>query len=94
MYLIYAYLIPTLSFAGDTGHAVVDLIGTPPFDFEWRRYELVWDTKHKRHSKGKVLESHMVHGIESHRYYISTSQAGTIEVRHREIPVEQLTLDI
>lgn len=24
----------------------------------------------------------MVHGIESHRYYISTSQAGTIEVNN------------
>ncbi|CAO3696453.1 unnamed protein product [Umbelopsis ramanniana] len=79
---------------GDSGQAVVDLIGTPPFDFEWRRYELVWDSKHKRHSKGKVLESHMVHGIESHRYYISTSQAGTIEVvsvkdRHCQYPRSQ-----
>ncbi|KAM3578510.1 hypothetical protein VKS41_004564 [Umbelopsis sp. WA50703] len=65
---------------GDTSQAVVDLIGTPPFDFEWRRYELVWDSKHKRHSKGKVMESHMVHGIESHRYYISISEPGTIEI--------------
>ena len=60
----------------------MDLIGTPPFDFEWRRYELVWDSRHKRHSKGKVLESQMVHGIESHRYYITTSEAGTIEVMY------------
>lgn len=77
----FMYVSKTL-LIGDTGQAVVDLIGTPPFDFEWRRYELVWDSKHKRHSKGKVLESHMVHGIESHRYYISTSQAGTIEVTY------------
>jgi hypothetical protein len=27
----------------------------------------------------------MVHGIESHRYYISTSQAGTIEVNNKPI---------
>jgi hypothetical protein len=27
----------------------------------------------------------MVHGIESHRYYISTSQAGTIEVNDKPV---------
>jgi nucleoporin POM152 len=62
--------------------AVVDLVGTPPFDFEWHRYKLVWDQNKKRHYKGEVLESHNVYGIEEHRYYINTSVEGIIEVSH------------
>ena len=60
--------------------AVVDLVGTPPFDFEWRRSRLIWDHKNNRHYKGEVLESHVVTGIQEHRYYINTSVEGIIEV--------------
>ncbi|KAF7728475.1 hypothetical protein EC973_006028 [Apophysomyces ossiformis] len=65
---------------GDMVQAVVDLIGTPPFDFEWQRSELIWDQQNKRHFKGRVLESHVVQGVEGHRYYINTSTEGVIEV--------------
>lgn len=60
--------------------AVVDLIGTPPFDFEWRRSELIWDEQRKRHFKGKVLESHLVYDVQEHQYVINTSVEGIIEV--------------
>lgn len=60
--------------------AVVDLIGTPPFDFEWQRSEAIWDSHKKRFFKGAVLESHTVHNVYEHRYYINTSTEGIIEV--------------
>lgn len=60
--------------------AVVDLIGTPPFDFEWRRSELIWDEQRKRHFKGKALESHLVYDVQEHQYVINTSVEGIIEV--------------
>ncbi|KAI8973029.1 hypothetical protein BDB01DRAFT_749580 [Pilobolus umbonatus] len=66
---------------GDMVQAEVDLIGTPPFDFEWRRSELVWDTQHNRHYKGSVLESHAVYNVQEHKYYINTSVEGIIEVK-------------
>ncbi|KAG0797154.1 hypothetical protein G6F22_004612 [Rhizopus arrhizus] len=65
---------------GDMVQAVVDLIGTPPFDFEWRRSELIWDQSKKRHYKGKVLESHLVYDVQEHQYHINTSVEGIIEV--------------
>ncbi|OBZ91822.1 hypothetical protein A0J61_00138 [Choanephora cucurbitarum] len=65
---------------GDMVQAVVDLVGTPPFDFEWRRSRLIWDHKNNRHYKGEVLESHVVTGIQEHRYYINTSVEGIIEI--------------
>lgn len=68
---------------GDMVQAVVDLVGTPPFDFEWRRSRLIWDKTNQRHYKGEVLESHMVYGVQEHRYYINTSVEGVIEVRKR-----------
>lgn len=67
---------------GDMVQAVVDLIGTPPFDFEWRRSRLIWDTANKRHYKGEVLESHTVYNVTEHRYLINTSVEGIIEVSH------------
>lgn len=60
--------------------AIVDLIGTPPFEFEWVRSEAIYDNKKKTHRKGRVLESHVITSIMSHRYSIFTSQEGTIEV--------------
>jgi nucleoporin POM152 len=69
---------------GDTVQAVVELVGTPPFEFEWRRSRLIWDQNNKRHYKGEVLESHMVYGVEEHRYYINTSVEGIIEVRWKK----------
>ncbi|KAI9267839.1 hypothetical protein BY458DRAFT_556205 [Sporodiniella umbellata] len=65
---------------GDMVQAVVDLIGTPPFEFEWRRSELIWDATNKRHYKGKVLESHMVYNVQEHQYFINTSVEGVIEI--------------
>ncbi|CEI90593.1 hypothetical protein RMCBS344292_04914 [Rhizopus microsporus] len=65
---------------GDMVQAVVDLIGTPPFDFEWRRSELIWDEQRKRHFKGKALESHLVYDVQEHQYVINTSVEGIIEV--------------
>lgn len=65
---------------GDMVQAVVDLVGTPPFDFEWRRSRLIWDQPNQRHYKGEVLESHMVYNVEEHRYLINTSVEGIIEV--------------
>lgn len=65
---------------GDMVQAVVDLVGEPPFDFEWRRSRLVWDSANQRHYKGEVLESHMVYGVEEHRYLINTSVEGIIEI--------------
>ncbi|KAI8344547.1 hypothetical protein BC941DRAFT_387222 [Chlamydoabsidia padenii] len=65
---------------GDMVQAVVDLIGTPPFDFEWQRSELIWDHAKKHHYKGRVLESHVVHGVQEHKYFINTSIEGIIEV--------------
>ncbi|KAI8979759.1 hypothetical protein BDF20DRAFT_835729 [Mycotypha africana] len=65
---------------GDMVQAVVDLYGTPPFDFEWRRSRLIWDEKNKKHYKGEVLESHNVYGVQEHRYYINTSVEGIIEI--------------
>ncbi|KAG0181849.1 hypothetical protein DFQ28_005079 [Apophysomyces sp. BC1034] len=65
---------------GDMVQAVVDLVGTPPFDFEWQRSELIWDQQNKRHFKGRVLENHVVQGVDGHRYYINTSTEGVIEV--------------
>jgi nucleoporin POM152 len=67
---------------GDMVQAVVDLVGTPPFDFEWQRSELIWDYAKKHHYKGRVLESHVVHGVQEHRYLINTSIEGIIEVSH------------
>ncbi|KAI9476070.1 MAG: hypothetical protein EXX96DRAFT_527054 [Benjaminiella poitrasii] len=65
---------------GDMVQATVDLVGTPPFDFEWRRSRLVWDRVNKRHYKGEVLESHIVTGLLEHRYLINTSVEGIIEI--------------
>ncbi|KAI7868786.1 hypothetical protein BDF14DRAFT_1790894 [Spinellus fusiger] len=65
---------------GDMVQAVVDLVGTPPFSFVWQRSEVVWDTKRKRHFKGKVLESHSVQDIEEYQYLINTSTEGIIEI--------------
>ncbi|KAI8098635.1 uncharacterized protein BX664DRAFT_319225 [Halteromyces radiatus] len=65
---------------GDMVQAVVDLVGTPPFDFEWQRSELVWDHARKHHYKGRVLESHVVHGVNEYQYHINTSIEGVIEV--------------
>lgn len=65
---------------GDMVQAVVDLVGVPPFDFEWRRSRLIWDGANQRHYKGEVLESHMVYGVEEHRYLINTSVEGIIEI--------------
>lgn len=67
---------------GDTVQAVVDFVGTPPFDFEWRRSRLIWDNANKRHYKGEVLESHTVYNVLEHRYYINTSVEGVIEVKY------------
>lgn len=68
-------------YVGDMVQAVVDLVGTPPFDFEWRRSRLVWDHDKKSYRKGEVLESHNVYGVQEHRYLINTSVEGVIEVR-------------
>ncbi|KAG1471634.1 hypothetical protein G6F56_002012 [Rhizopus delemar] len=65
---------------GDMVQAVVDLIGTPPFEFEWRRSELIWDPVNKRHYKGKVLESHLVYHVQGYQYFINTSVEGIIEI--------------
>ncbi|ORZ08960.1 hypothetical protein BCR42DRAFT_382174 [Absidia repens] len=65
---------------GDMVQATVDLIGTPPFDFEWQRSELIWDHAKKHHYKGKVLENHVVHGVNEYQYHINTSIEGIIEV--------------
>ncbi|KAI9311595.1 hypothetical protein BX666DRAFT_1996701 [Dichotomocladium elegans] len=65
---------------GEMVQATVDLIGTPPFDFEWQRSEAIWDSSKKRFFKGEVLESHSVHNVEGHRYAINTSVEGIIEV--------------
>ncbi|KAI8393455.1 uncharacterized protein BYT42DRAFT_551090 [Radiomyces spectabilis] len=65
---------------GDMVKAVVDLVGTPPFEFVWQRSELIWDHQRKHHYKGKVLESHIVNGVMEHRYEINTSVEGVIEV--------------
>ncbi|CAO3642232.1 unnamed protein product [Cunninghamella echinulata] len=65
---------------GEMVQAIVDLVGTPPFDFEWKRSELIWDHAKKHHYKGRVLESHVVHGVEDYRYAINTSTEGVIEV--------------
>ncbi|KAI8337024.1 hypothetical protein BC941DRAFT_513687 [Chlamydoabsidia padenii] len=65
---------------GDIVQAVVDLVGTPPFDFEWQRSQLIWDYAKKRHYKGRILESHVVHGVYDHQYLINTSIEGVIEV--------------
>ncbi|KAI8060399.1 uncharacterized protein B0P05DRAFT_557984 [Gilbertella persicaria] len=65
---------------GDMVQAIVDFVGTPPFDFEWRRSRLIWDNKNNRHYKGEVLESHIVTGVQEHRYSINTSVEGIIEI--------------
>ncbi|ORX58777.1 hypothetical protein DM01DRAFT_1282670 [Hesseltinella vesiculosa] len=65
---------------GEVVQAVVKLHGTPPFDFEWQRSELIFDHAKKHHYKGNVLESHVVHGVQEHEYHISTSTEGIIEV--------------
>ncbi|KAI7857423.1 hypothetical protein BDC45DRAFT_459107 [Circinella umbellata] len=65
---------------GDMVQAVVDLVGVPPFDFEWQRSEAIWDTHRKRYFKGSVIESHTVHNVEGHQYRINTSTEGIIEV--------------
>ncbi|ORY99344.1 hypothetical protein BCR43DRAFT_489127 [Syncephalastrum racemosum] len=65
---------------GDMVQAIVDLVGTPPFDFEWQRSDAIWDTHQNRYYKGAVLETHTVHNVEGHRYYINTSMEGIIEV--------------
>ncbi|ORZ14614.1 hypothetical protein BCR42DRAFT_417294 [Absidia repens] len=65
---------------GDMVQAVVDLVGTPPFDFEWKRSELIWDHAKKHHRKGRILESHVVHGVNDYQYLINTSVEGVIEV--------------
>lgn len=70
---------------GEMVQAVVDLQGTPPFDFEWQRSEAIWDHSQKRYFKGIVLETHTVHNVEDHRYYINTSKEGVIEVRKDSI---------
>lgn len=58
----------------------IDLVGTAPFDFEWRRYKLEWDARNKVYFKGAVLESHNVYGVNEHKYFIHTSTEGIIEV--------------
>ncbi|CAO3590748.1 unnamed protein product [Absidia cylindrospora] len=65
---------------GDMVQAVVDLVGTPPFDSEWKRSELIWDHAKKHHRKGRILESHVVHGVNDYQYLINTSVEGVIEV--------------
>ncbi|KAI9025011.1 hypothetical protein CLU79DRAFT_745847 [Phycomyces nitens] len=67
---------------GDTAQAVIDLVGTPPFEFKWQRSELIWDKDKKQHHKGNVLETHMVQGVEDKRYYINTAVEGIIEVTY------------
>ncbi|KAI8880506.1 hypothetical protein K501DRAFT_191122 [Backusella circina FSU 941] len=67
---------------GDMVQAVIDLVGTPPFDFDWQRSELKWDNAKGRYYKGSVVESHSVYGVEGHRYVIDTSTEGVIEVRN------------
>ena len=64
--------------------AVVDLVGVPPFDFEWQRSEAIWDTHSKRYFKGGVIESHTVHNVEGHQYRINTSTEGIIEVNKKK----------
>lgn len=65
---------------GEMVQATVDLVGTPPFDFEWQRSETIWDSNKKRYFKGDVLERHTVHNVEDHHYAINTSVEGVIEV--------------
>ncbi|KAL0073492.1 hypothetical protein F4703DRAFT_1947459 [Phycomyces blakesleeanus] len=65
---------------GDMVQAVVDLVGTPPFNFEWQRSELIWNIKTNKHHKGRVLEKHYVENVEDYRYYINTSTEGIIEI--------------
>lgn len=65
---------------GDMVDVTIDLFGTPPFDFEWRRYKLVWDDRTKQHHKGAVLESHNVYNQKDSQYIIRTSTEGIIEV--------------
>jgi nucleoporin POM152 len=61
-------------------HAIIDLVGTPPFDFTWQRSELKWDNAKGRYYKGPVAETHTVYGVEGHQYTIDTSIEGVIEV--------------
>ncbi|KAL9555078.1 hypothetical protein MBANPS3_002531 [Mucor bainieri] len=65
---------------GEMVDVTVDLIGTPPFDFEWRRYKLIWDDRTQQHHKGAVLESHNVYNQKEHQYIIRTSTEGIIEL--------------
>ncbi|RUP51079.1 hypothetical protein BC936DRAFT_149996 [Jimgerdemannia flammicorona] len=65
---------------GDMSEAIVDLIGTPPFEFEWVRSEAIYDLKKKIHRKGRILETHVITNVMKHKYSIFTSQEGTIEV--------------
>lgn len=70
---------------GEMVQATVDLVGTPPFDFEWQRSETIWDSNKKRYFKGDVLERHTVHNVEDHHYAINTSVEGVIEVSTQRI---------
>ncbi|KAI8066421.1 hypothetical protein BC940DRAFT_258202 [Gongronella butleri] len=65
---------------GEMVQARVDLVGSPPFDFEWQRSELIWDHTKKHHYKGRVLESHVVHNVQEYHYNINTSIEGVIEI--------------
>lgn len=65
---------------GDMVDVTIDLMGTPPFDFEWRRFQLIWDDRTKQHFKGAVLESHQVQHVTGHQYIIRTSTEGIIEL--------------
>ncbi|KAL0090267.1 hypothetical protein J3Q64DRAFT_1656608 [Phycomyces blakesleeanus] len=67
---------------GDTAQAVIDLVGTPPFEFKWQRSELVWNKDKNHHYKGNVLETHLVQDVQDNRYYINTAVEGIIEVTY------------
>jgi nucleoporin POM152 len=58
--------------------AVIDLVGTPPFDFTWQCSELKWDNSKRRYYKGRLSETHTVYGVEGHQYAIDTSIEGVI----------------
>ncbi|CEP16331.1 hypothetical protein [Parasitella parasitica] len=65
---------------GEMVDVTIDLIGTAPFDFEWRRYKLERDSRNNKYYKGVVLESHNVYGVKENKYLIHTSTEGIIEL--------------
>ncbi|OAD78886.1 hypothetical protein PHYBLDRAFT_140941 [Phycomyces blakesleeanus NRRL 1555(-)] len=71
--------IPRSLISGDMVQAVVDLVGIPPFSFEWQRSELIWNIKTSTHHKDRVLEKRYVENVEDYCYYINTFTEGIIE---------------